>query len=515
MRGQPSRPGKCNLPVGRGISLGLRFLLALAAAGVAAAQIYPPVGLPGTYPPVGYPGGYPPGYPGGAPVPSPRRGSGTKDSKNPQPNVLPNFRGKLKRMDSKSISLELDDYRVMEFRVTSKTKYLKSGDELKSPKFDAGDQVSVEGSEEPDGSMTAVNVYWEKAASAQQTSGEKKEGGVDTWKDKDATPPETATERTPPPAPRAPDDPGPPRLQRGKPAPEAESPAPPQPPAQPQPAANAAPPVELPKGVQQTAVNLPPVDLPRPAVPPSDRPDEQTPLGARQEDPLISKASEAALNFTETLPNYVCQEMMSRFQSEGRPANWSPIDVVTMEVVYENGREDYKNLAVNGKPANKTVEQLGGSWSTGEFGTVLIDLFSPATAADFRPRGTARIAGVSARLYDFRVERENSHWTLHFGPQTYTPAYAGSVWIDPQTSRVLRIEMQAHDLPKDFPTDQVESATDYQYVRLGGTEQFLLPVHAETLTCQRGSSFCSRNTIDFRNYHKYTGESNVTFGDVK
>jgi hypothetical protein len=52
-------------------------------------------------------------------------------------------------------------------------------------------------------------------------------------------------------------------------------------------------------------------------------------------------------------------------------------------------------------------------------------------------------------------------------------------------------------------------------VRLGGTQQFLLPVHAETLGCQRGSSFCSRNTIDFRNYHKYTGESTIEFQDVK
>jgi hypothetical protein len=80
---------------------------------------------------------------------------------------------------------------------------------------------------------------------------------------------------------------------------------------------------------------------------------------------------------------------------------------------------------------------------------------------------------------------------------------------------VLRIEMEAKGLPKDFPADHVESATDYQYVRLGGTQQFLLPVHAETLSCQRGTAFCSRNTIDFRNYHKYTGESSVEFGTVK
>jgi len=99
--------------------------------------------------------------------------------------------------------------------------------------------------------------------------------------------------------------------------------------------------------------------------------------------------------------------------------------------------------------------------------------------------------------------------------QTYMPAFKGSVWIDPATSRVLRIEMQAYGFPADFPTDHVESATDYEYTRLGDAKQYLLPVHSESLSCQRGTNMCSRNAIDFRNYHKYTGESTITFGKDK
>jgi hypothetical protein len=120
---------------------------------------------------------------------------------------------------------------------------------------------------------------------------------------------------------------------------------------------------------------------------------------------------------------------------------------------------------------------------------------------------------VSAKVYDFSVVRERSHWQISMASQTYDPPYKGSVWIDPATARVLRIEMQAYGFPDAFPTDHVESATDYQYTRLGDAKQYLLPVHAENLSCQRGSNFCSRNVIDFRNYHKYTGESTITFGD--
>jgi hypothetical protein len=101
------------------------------------------------------------------------------------------------------------------------------------------------------------------------------------------------------------------------------------------------------------------------------------------------------------------------------------------------------------------------------------------------------------------------------GSQSFRPAYSGAVWIDPATSRVLRIEMSARNFPEDFPTDQVESATDYQYVRLGGTQQYLLPVHSEMLSCQRGTNDCSKNVIDFRNYHKFEGESTIKYGDPK
>jgi hypothetical protein len=276
-------------------------------------------------------------------------------------------------------------------------------------------------------------------------------------------------------------------------------------------------------GTQPNVVGLPEatVSRPRPSQPADDDQqfrnepaEDQRPLGSRHEDPLIQKASDAALDFTQTLPNYVVQEIASRYESTTSPASWHAIDVVSADLVFENYKENYRNITINGKPTNKPLEETG-AWSTGEFGTLLIDLFSPATAADFHYRRDGRTSGVDAKIYDFEVKRENSHWDIHFNSQSYTPAYFGSAWIDPKTGRVLRIEIEAKGFPSTFPADHVESATDYSYVRLGDAQQYLLPVHAEILSCQRGTSNCSKNTIDFRNYHKYTGESSIQFGDVK
>jgi hypothetical protein len=223
---------------------------------------------------------------------------------------------------------------------------------------------------------------------------------------------------------------------------------------------------------------------------------------------LIERAREAAFEFSDKLPNFICEEFMSRFAQRGRGPETS-LDVVSAEIVYDNAQESYRNVKINDRPTDKGLEELDGSWSTGEFASTLLALFHPDTKAEFRPGGASSISGMGAQVYDFQVRGDKSHWVLHFGSQTVVAAYSGSVWVDPNTARVLRIEMQARNMPSDFPMDTVESAVDYSYVTIGGTS-FLLPVHAESLGCERATSICSHNTIDFRNYHEFT--STFRFG---
>ncbi len=198
---------------------------------------------------------------------------------------------------------------------------------------------------------------------------------------------------------------------------------------------------------------------------------------------------------------------MSRFSQQGR-AQRVPQDMVSAEIIYEDGKESYRNVKVNNRPTDKSLQNIDGAWSTGEFATAQLDLFDPASKAQFRPGRMSSASGISAQVYDFQIRSENSNWKLSVGSQTVTAAYSGSVWVDPNTARVLRIEMQARDIPSDFPIDAVESAIDYSYIMIEG-KSFLLPVHAESLGCQRGSSYCSHNVIDFRNYHEFKGDIKI------
>lgn len=223
--------------------------------------------------------------------------------------------------------------------------------------------------------------------------------------------------------------------------------------------------------------------------------------------PLIDRAREAAFQFSQKLPNFICQEFMARFTQQGRGQK-VPQDIVSAEIIYEDGTETYRNVKINNRPTDKHLQDIDGAWSTGEFASALLDLFDPASKAQFSSGRSSTASGLRAQVYDFQVRSENSHWRMQVGSQTAIAAYTGSVWVDPNTARVLRIERQARNLPSDFPIDAVESAVDYSYVMIEG-KSFLLPVHAESLGCQRGSSFCTHNVIDFRNYHQFKADIKI------
>jgi hypothetical protein len=547
----------------------MRF--ALLVAGAVALAVFSDLPVAAQYPGGGYPpGGYPPGsyppgrYPGGGGgIPFPRRGKKktSKDQQKQEQEQLHEVSGVLRKLEDKSMVVEAKDTRIINLKLSGETKYSKNGEPIKSSILKPGDHLRIDASQDEEGYFTAVRVELEKEGTAE----ERAEASVpveastqaseadddrpvlrrkDSPADKDSAP-ERSSQRqdvpargaTPAPAPprstsaspegaseaagaqadpgveiiQAPpgsqeqpideSDPGPPKLKRGKPVAKKRTPAR-------EVAANTPAPA---KAGAPTATSTEPAPRSEPTAtevrPESPRPasEIETPV-----DPRIEKARAAVSAFTESLPSYICTEQMARFVSTSHIVNWQPVDIVSTEVVYENGRENYRNVAINGKPVKKDIEQLSGAWSTGEFGTVLVDLFSPSTAADFVFERDSKSGGRDAFRFRFDVEREHSHWRVQVPSQSVFPAYRGSIWVDKETARILRVEMQAYAIPEEFPLDKVESATDYEYVRLG-ERQFLLPVHAETLSCLRGTNNCSRNTIDFRNYHKYAGESIITF----
>jgi len=222
---------------------------------------------------------------------------------------------------------------------------------------------------------------------------------------------------------------------------------------------------------------------------------------------LVETAAESAFAFTENLPNFICDQVTWRTISETRIPDWRMKDRVESELVFFQGKEEYRNIRINGKPLKKGSPVDSGTWSMGEFGTILADIYSPNTAAEFKYRGESMAAGRRAKVFDLFVQQPHSHWKVTF-EKTIFPAYSGAVWIDVETQRTLRIEMQAKQIPGDYRVDHLEIALDYGWVTIGG-QKYLLPTKSENVSCFRGSCDCSKNEIEFKNYRRFAAESQV------
>ncbi len=471
---------------------------------------YPPGQYPsGQYPPGQYPQGqYPPGqYPNtGTGIPMPnihlpkRKPKDTAASTNASKITVASVDGTLRKLGEKDLLLQVGPAtHVLKFRLIAKTQFLdKSSRPIRDSLLHPGDRLTVDTN--PDDPETAFHVVLGRAGtkSERETAEAPVEeasirtpGPEDVGKPHDtvsATSAVSAEESSVP-------DPDKPRLTRS----ESDKPT------TDQPITDKPQTVTKEDAGERPTIRYGDGDKPK-DIPASDLPPARIPTG----DDIIGDAREAAANFTAGLPNFLVQQNTTRYYSNGRPINWRAMDIVTTDVTSVDGHEDYKNIKINGKPTNSIEDS--GSWSTGEFTITLQDILSRSTDAKFTKRGDDRIAGRAAYVYDLAVDKRNSHWDLvaQNHKRDYFPAYKGSIWIDKETRRVLRIEQQATNLPKDFDYDQAETVVEYGFVTIEG-KKYLLPVLGENLGCQTGTQSCSRNVIRFQNYKKFSAESTLTF----
>jgi hypothetical protein len=226
-------------------------------------------------------------------------------------------------------------------------------------------------------------------------------------------------------------------------------------------------------------------------------------------DAIIADARAAASSFSADLPNFLVNQITTRYAASRNSEKARVMDVVTADVASVNGKEDYRNIKVNGKPTDRPEDT--GSWSTGEFQITLEDILSPRTNATFTAHGDDRIRNRAAWVFNLSVDQPHSHWTIiDENGRRLKPAYNGVIWVDKESRRVLRIEQEAVNIPRDFAYDKEDSSLEYGFVNIEG-HSYLLPVNSVSEACGTGTSSCTRNVIEFRNYRKFSADSSVTF----
>jgi len=228
---------------------------------------------------------------------------------------------------------------------------------------------------------------------------------------------------------------------------------------------------------------------------------------------LLPELCRFALTYRHQLPDFIAQQTTTV-----RGAKTST--VLTEQVVFRQGRESYSQLTINGKAfpgdAPARLPRNVRFTSAGEFGSLLVDLFTVPGATEFKLRRGAMLQGIPVVIYEFHVpQAKNSFWTIRDASQrTMKPEFRGEVWLD-RAGHPLREELEPLHLPSDWSTNSIKTVTDYALTTVGDVGKFLLPVKSETTVCLGPNGFvrptidCTSNTLVFHDYQKFATSTRI------
>ncbi len=258
------------------------------------------------------------------------------------------------------------------------------------------------------------------------------------------------------------------------------------------------------------------------AAPPVVTAELPPPPSSIEQAAIIDEVRKWALDYSRNLPDFICLQVTRRAlapapgtkyggPSDGDPA-WREQDTLTMRLSYFSQKEDYKLILINNRYTTQDYRTLGGATSSGEFGSLLRQIFEPGTQAHFEWDHWATLRKRPTMAFSYRVHQSRSQWhVVYERSMDVVPAYSGLVYVDQETHQVTRVTLHADDLPPAFPVKRAETILDYDYTDIAG-HSFLLPLRSETIMLAEG--ILSRNRTEFVNYNRYSADTVIKFDSI-
>jgi hypothetical protein len=255
---------------------------------------------------------------------------------------------------------------------------------------------------------------------------------------------------------------------------------------------------------------------------PAGPPEQAPPPTSLQQAAIVDEARAYALSYSKRLPDFICTQVERRYAAPapgtrgGGRADSEPsfrlLDTLTSRLSYFEQKEDKKLVLHDNTLTAEDYKTLGGSTSTGEFGSMLRDIFEYGTQARFEWDHWGTLRSRLSMVFAYHVDQAHSHWDINFDRRLdIVPAYHGLIYVDNKTHEILRVTLEAEGIPADFPVKVANTTLDYDYQDISG-HQFLLPCKSQILLAAEG--YLTRNDDEFRLYRKYQVESELKFDDA-
>jgi len=224
---------------------------------------------------------------------------------------------------------------------------------------------------------------------------------------------------------------------------------------------------------------------------------------------IIERARQIALQYTASLPNFISTETIRRAWLPKGSQTWKSVDTLTVDVAFSAKGERYNLLTINGKPTKKTFNQVGGAKTDGEFGTLLRWIFRPESATTFRWERFEELRGRPMDVFSYSIEQNHSEYNVVANKLRMIAAFGGLIYVDRETCQVMRITHAPSGIPTSWPMAAMSGELDYAFDEIAG-QKVLLPLHAEAnVTFRDGSQ--ARNVMGFDNYRKFSSEAILKF----
>jgi len=232
------------------------------------------------------------------------------------------------------------------------------------------------------------------------------------------------------------------------------------------------------------------------------------PLGVDQPDGQMV----AALLDTELagLRNLGCTRTITRSWRNEPGGALHRIDVIGAVGGYVDGQDEETAVTRNGRQLKRTMRELKGSWSAGEFGAILAE----ESAAIAGGRLALRVTETEdAYVIHYRVPASGSAWDLQINGRHWRPGYDGSISVDKAARHIIRVARSVDEIAPEAPVRRFAWQVEYA-PRVINERPVSVPVRALYENCEKATGRCSVNETVFSDYREFRSVATITFADV-
>ena len=211
-------------------------------------------------------------------------------------------------------------------------------------------------------------------------------------------------------------------------------------------------------------------------------------------------------------PNYTCLETIERSRRQGKSRRFQLVDALHLEVAVVEGKELF-SWPGEREFKDRDLRELAptGAIGNGSFALHARSVFLSGTP-QITYRGEEMLEGRRMARYDFQVPQYRSGYRIRIGHLEGITGYKGSFWNDLETLDLVRLDVEAIEIPPHLPLKATSDSMQYERVPIGEST-FLLPKSSEMIM-EDFDGTQSRNAIGFSRCRQYAGESTLSFDEA-